>query len=199
MKTIDAYFDFGSPNAYLAWRVLPGIAQRTGATIRYHPVLLGGIFKATGNQPPLMAFGHVSSKLDYTQREMHRFMERHNITEFTFNPHFPVNTLLMMRMAVAAQEDNQLDAFMSAGFHHMWEDPKNMGDRDTAIAALTASGLDGAQLAERASDMSIKKKLITLTEAAIERGLFGLPSHFVGEEHYFGKDTLWEVEEALSR
>ena len=196
-RTIEFIFDFGSPNAYFANRVLPEIAERTGARLVYTPCLLGGIFKATGNQPPMVAFGGVKGKMEYEQREIERFLTKHSIHEFQFNPHFPVNTLMLMRGAIVAERNGDLDRYIAAGLYHMWEDPKKMDDPDTFVAAMTASGFDGADLLHETQDPEIKQKLVQNTEAAVERGVFGIPTFFVGEEMFFGKDRLLQVEEEL--
>jgi 2-hydroxychromene-2-carboxylate isomerase len=195
-KTVEFLFDFGSPNAYLAHHVVPQIEQRTGAKFEYTPVLLGGIFKATGNLPPMMAFGKIANKMAYERLEMERFIARHAIP-FVFNPHFPVNTLNLMRMAVAAQAEGFLPAYMDAVFHHMWVEPKKMDDPDVVKAALTQSGLDPA-LYERGQAHEIKAKLAANTEDAVARGTFGIPTFFVDGQIYFGKDRLREVEEAIA-
>ena len=192
-------FDFGSPNAYLAHRVLPGIEQRTGVRFTYVPVLLGGIFKATGNQSPVQAYANIPSKLAYQQVEMRRFIARHGLTEFQFNPHFPVNTLLVMRGAVAAAMDGVLASYVDAVMRHMWVEPKPMADPEVVRAALDASGLDGARLLARTQDAEVKQKLIADTERAVARGVFGLPAFFVGDELWFGKDRLRDVEAAIVR
>jgi 2-hydroxychromene-2-carboxylate isomerase len=191
----EFFFDFGSPNAYLSERILPAIEQRTGTIFKRVPVLLGGIFKATGNQSPMQAFGHIKNKIAYEQLETQRFIARHTI-DFTFNPHFPVNTLNLMRMAVAADNEGILPDYMKAVFHHMWISPKKMDDPETVKAALTESGLDPALL-DRAQAPEVKAKLIANTDAAVARGAFGIPTFFVGNEMFFGKDRLRDVEEAI--
>jgi 2-hydroxychromene-2-carboxylate isomerase len=196
MKT-EFLFDFGSPNAFLAHRVIPEIERRTGAKFEYVPVLLGGIFKATGNQSPMQAFGHIKNKMAYEQLETQRFIRRHRIDDFKFNPFFPVNTLNLMRMAVAAQGEGILPKYMDAVFHHMWIAPKKMDDPTVVTAALTESGLDPALL-ERAQAPEVKAKLISNTEAAVARGVFGIPTFFVGDEIFFGKDRLRDVEDAIA-
>jgi 2-hydroxychromene-2-carboxylate isomerase len=196
MKT-EFLFDFGSPNAFLAHRVIPEIERRTGAKFEYVPVLLGGIFKATGNQSPMQAFGHIKNKMAYEQLETQRFIRRHRIDDFKFNPFFPVNTLNLMRMAVAAQGEGILPKYMDAVFHHMWIAPKKMDDPAVVTAALTESGLDPALL-ERAQAPEVKAKLISNTEAAVARGVFGIPTFFVGDEIFFGKDRLRDVEDAIA-
>jgi 2-hydroxychromene-2-carboxylate isomerase len=197
MGRLEFLFDFGSPNAFLAHQVIPEIEQRTGTRFSYIPALLGGIFKATGNASPAVAYGHVASKLAYERLEMQRFIQRHNITNFKFNPHFPVNTLLIMRGAVAAQLEGILARYLDAVFHHMWVDPKKMDDPEVVCAALDESGLDGSALLARTQAAEVKAGLIANTEDAVGRGVFGIPTFFVGSEMYFGKDRLRDLEEAI--
>ncbi|MGJ8536366.1 MAG: 2-hydroxychromene-2-carboxylate isomerase [Parasphingopyxis sp.] len=197
-KSVDFIFDFASPNAYLVHRVLPGIADRTGATFRYIPCLLGGIFKATGNQAPMIAFAPIPNKLAYEQLEFGRFIARHGLSDFAFNPHFPVNTVLLQRGALAAERDGRLMDYVEAGLHHMWEAPKNMSDPEIYAGAMSESGFDGAALVEGAQDAAIKQKLIDNTGAAVERGAFGIPTFYVGQEMFFGKERLDQVEEAIA-
>jgi 2-hydroxychromene-2-carboxylate isomerase len=198
MAQVGFLFDFGSPNAYLAHQVVPDIEKRTGAKFVYIPVLLGGIFKATGNKSPMEAFGHIPSKIAYEQLETRRFVARHRLDAFKFNPFFPVNTLGIMRGAVAAEQLGELPAYMNAVFHHMWEAPKKMDDPAVIRAALTESGLDADALLAAAQTPEVKDKLIKNTEAAVARGVFGIPTFFVGGEIFFGKDRLRDVEEALA-
>jgi 2-hydroxychromene-2-carboxylate isomerase len=193
---VEFLFDFGSPNAFLAHRVIPHIEKRTGVKFIYLPVLLGGIFKATGNQSPMQAFGHIKNKLAYEQLETQRFIRSHGVSEFKFNPFFPVNTLQLMRMAVAAQNEGILPRYMDAVFHHMWIKPKKMDDPEVVKAALVESNIDPALL-ERAQAPDVKAALIASTEDAVARGAFGIPTFFVGEEIFFGKDRLRDVEEAI--
>ncbi len=197
MTSAEFHFDFGSPNAYLAHRVLPAVEARTGIRFKYVPILLGGVFKATGNRSPGETFAGVPARLAYERLEIQRFVARHNLTEFRRNPHFPVNTLSLMRGAVAAEMDGRLAAYVTAAFHHMWEDPKKMDDPATFQAALDASGLDGAQTMARIQDPAVKAALVANTEASVARGCFGAPTFFVGEQIYFGKDRLPDVEAAL--
>ena len=193
---VEFLFDFGSPNAFFARRVIPDIEQRTGVKFEPVPVLLGGIFKATGNQSPMQAYANVKNKLDYEMLEMERFRRRHHIDDFKMNPFFPVNTLNLMRMAVAAENEGLLPKLMDAMFRHMWVEPKKMDDPEVVKAALVESGFDPA-LYERAQEPSVKAKLIANTESAVARGAFGIPTFFVGGEIYFGKDRLRDVEEAI--
>jgi 2-hydroxychromene-2-carboxylate isomerase len=187
---VDFLFDFGSPNAYYAHKVIPKIEARTGVTFTYVPVLLGGIFKLTGNQPPMMP---------YEQIETRRFVKKHAITTFKFNPNFPVNTLALMRMAVAAQTMGILPRYVDAAFHHMWEEPKKMDDPAVIKAALTESGLDADALIAAAQTPDVKQALMNNTEQAVARGAFGSPTFLVGNEIFFGKNTLPDVEEEILR
>lgn len=196
-KTIDFIFDFGSPNAYLAWKVMPEIVHRTGATLNMIPCLLGGIFKATGNQSPFQAFGGVKGKMDYERLEMARFIRKHQLTDFRMNPNFPVNTLTLMRGAVAAEMGGVSEAYLAAGFKAMWEDGQKMDDPDVFVSALNAAGLDGAGLLARTQEAEVKAKLVENTNAAVERGVFGIPSFFVGDEMFFGKERLGQMEAEL--
>jgi 2-hydroxychromene-2-carboxylate isomerase len=196
-KTVEFLFDFGSPNAYLSHRVVPAIEARTGARFVYVPVLLGGLFKLTNNQPPMVAFGNIKNKMPYEMLETRRFVARHRLDAFTFNPHFPVNTLQLMRGAVAAEQDGQLMPYVEAVFQHMWERPKKMDDPAVFQAALVESGLDADRLLARAQDQGVKDTLATNTQRACERGAFGIPTFFVGDEMWFGKDRLRDVEEAI--
>lgn len=198
MKTLDFIFDFGSPNAYFAYHALVPILERTGAQLNLIPCLLGGIFKATGNTPPMMAFGGVKGKMEYEQLEMQRFMEKHDLNAFKFNPHFPVNTLLLARAAVAMAGDARFQDFLKVGLAAMWEEEKKMDDPDVFAAVFAAAGFDGAALVAKTQDPVIKQQLIENTEAAVERGSFGVPTFYVGSEMFFGKDRLQQVEEALT-
>ena len=199
MTQVDFLFDFGSPNAYYSHKVIPGIEKRTGAKFTYVPVLLGGIFKLTGNQPPAIAFGNVKNKMPYEMLESQRFVKKHNLTQFKFNPNFPVNTLALMRMAVAAQQAGILPGYVDAVFHHMWEEPRKMDDPAVIKAALLESGLDADALIAAAQTPEVKQGLMANTEAAVERGAFGSPTFFVGKEMFFGKNTLGDVEEEILR
>ena len=197
-KELDFIFDFGSPNAYLSYSILSPILERTGATLNLIPCLLGGIFKATGNQPPMIAFGNIKGKLDYDMLEMRRFIERYNLNKFKMNPHFPINTLLVMRALVAAQMEGDTTTYVEAILKGMWEDGEKLDDPDVIIRVLTDAGLDGASLLEKTQDPAVKQRLMDNTSAAVERGVFGVPTFFVGNEMFFGKDRLDQVEEALA-
>jgi len=192
------YFDFGSPNAYLAHKVIPGIEARTGVKFAYVPALLGGIFKATGNRSPAEAYAGIPLKLAYERRETERFVARHGITEYAHNPHFPVNTLLIMRGAVAAQRLGVFEAYVDAVYRAMWVDGLKMDDPAVVRATLDAAGLPGERLLELTQDAEVKAALIANTEDAVAHGVFGSPSFRVGDELFFGKDKLRDVEEEIA-
>jgi len=194
---VEFLFDFGSPNAYLAELVLPGIERRTGVKFEYVPVLLGGIFKATGNMSPFDSLRGIKNKPEYQALETQRFIRRHNATKFQQNPFFPVNTLMLMRGAVAAQFEGMFEPYFRAAYRHMWEEPKKMDDLETFRDAFISSGIDIDRLIARAQQDDVKKGLIDRTTDAVNRGAFGSPTFFVGKEMFFGKDQLRDVEESI--
>lgn len=191
-------FDFGSPNAFLSHEAIPAIEKRTGVKFEYVPILLGGIFKATNNKSPAESLAGIKNKREFHALETDRFVKRFHVRPYTWNPFFPVNTLNLMRAAVAAQLEGVFNKYVDAAFHHMWVEPKKMDDPEVAIKALTASGLDAAKLFARAQEPEVKAKLIENTQMAVERGAFGSPTFFVGKEMFFGKEQLREVEEMVS-
>ena len=197
-KTIDFIFDFGSPNAYLAYTVLQDIARRTGAQVVLTPCLLGGIFKITGNQAPMTAFGGVQGKLAYEALETKRFVARHKLDRYQFNPHFPVNTLLIMRGLVAARRLGVEQAYLDTVMAAMWERGLKMDDPQVVAAALAEAGLDAKAILEATQDPDVKAELMANTEQAAARGAFGIPTFFVGDEMFFGKERLGQVEEELA-
>src|SRR5467141_1091893 len=190
-------FDVGSPNAFLSHEAIPGIEQRTGVKFEYVPVLLGGIFKGTGNMSPSDSLRGIKNKPEYQALETQRFIRRHNITKFRQNPFFPVNTLMLMRGAVAAQFEGVFEPYFRAAYHHMWEEPKKMDDLEVFRSAFISSGIDIEKLIARAQQDDVKKRLIELTTDAVNRGAFGSPTFFVGDEMFFGKDQLRDVEESI--
>ncbi|HEX7760984.1 MAG TPA: 2-hydroxychromene-2-carboxylate isomerase [Caulobacteraceae bacterium] len=198
-KTVEFHFDFGSPNAYLSHLVIPEIEARTGARFRYVPILLGGVFKLTGNRSPGESLAGIKNKPQFQALETQRFLKRHGITGYRFNPFFPVNTLMLMRIAAGAEIDGTLAPYVAAAFHHMWEDPKKMDDPEVAKAAFDGSGLDGERLLARAQEPDAKARLLENTQASVDRGTFGSPTFFVGDEMFFGKDQLRDVEEEIGR
>ena len=190
-------FDFGSPNAYLAEIALPPIERRTGVKFEYVPILLGGIFKATNNKSPFESLRGIKNKPEYQALETQRFLRRHGISTFEQNPFFPVNTLALMRGAVAAQLEGMFDPYFRAAFHHMWVEPKKMDDPEVFRSAFISSGIDIDTLIRRSQQDDVKKRLIDLTRDAVDRGAFGAPTFFVGKEMFFGKDQLRDVEESI--
>jgi 2-hydroxychromene-2-carboxylate isomerase len=196
---VQFLFDFGSPNAFLVHRVIPRVEQRTGARFDYVPILLGGLFKLTGNQSPAAAFAGIKNKSEYNQLEMRRFLARHAITDFVFNPHFPVNTLQLMRGAVASQELGVFERYVDVVFDAMWTKGLDMGQPEVVGAALSAADLPVERLLALSQAPEVKQRLLDNTHRAFERGAFGSPSFFVGDELYFGKDRLGEVEEEIAR
>ncbi len=195
---IEFVFDFASPNAYLSHKVLPGIAARTGAMVKLVPCLLGGIFKLTGNQAPFSAFGHIKGKLDYEQLELRRFVAQHGLSRFASNPHFPLNTLLIMRGLIAAQHAGVAEAYLEAVLSGMWEAGRKMDDPEVVLAVLDAAALDGGALLEATQAPAVKAELVANTEAAAARGVFGIPTFFVNDEMFFGKERLGQLEACLT-
>jgi 2-hydroxychromene-2-carboxylate isomerase len=196
--TIEFIFDFGSPNAYLAYRALPPILARTGARLIINPCLLGGIFKATGNQAPAVAFAAIKGKLDYEMLELRRFVAKHRLDQFRLNPHFPVITLMLMRGLIAAGEAGVGDAYLEMGLEGLWEEGLKLDDREVLARRIDSAGLNSASLLAAAQTDRVKLKLADNTAAAVARGVFGIPTFFVGEDMFFGKDRLCQVEEAIA-
>ena len=194
---VEFHFDFGSPNAYLAELVFPEIERRTGVKFDYVPVLLGGLYKATGNMSPFDSLRGIKNKPEYNALETLRFLRRHNITKFKANPFFPVNTLTLMRGAVAAQFEGMFEPYFRAGYHHMWVEPKKMDDPAVFREAFMSSGIQIERLIARAQQDDVKKKLVENTNDAVARGSFGSPTFFVGKEIFFGKDSLRNIEEEI--
>src|SRR5215475_561421 len=192
-------FDVGSPNAFLSHEAIPAIERRTGVKFEYVPILLGGIFKATNNRSPAESLAGIKNKPEFLAIETERFIKRFKVEPYVWNPFFPVNTLNLMRAAVAAQFEGVFEKYVEAAFHHMWREPKKMDDPAVAVTALNESGLDGAKLLARAQEGDVKAKLIANTQSAVERGAFGSPTFFVGQEIFFGKEQLREVEEMVSK
>jgi 2-hydroxychromene-2-carboxylate isomerase len=199
MSTVEFHFDFGSPNAYLSHLVIPDIERRTGARFEYVPVLLGGVFKLTNNRSPAESLVGIRNKPEYQRLETVRFIARYGITRFTPNPFFPVNTLVLMRGAIAARKLGVFERYVDETFRHMWAEPKKLDDPDALRAALAESKLDAEQILALAQTAEVKNGLLANTQRSVERGTFGSPTFFVGDEIYFGKDRLRDVEEAIAR
>jgi len=194
-KSVEFYFDFGSPTSYLAYTQLPGICAAAGAELVYRPVLLGGVFQATGNVSPIA----VPAKGRYTLIDMQRFARRYGVP-LKMNPHFPINTLLLMRAATGVQlrQPERFEALLARVFKGMWVDALNLGDAAVLGPLLAEAGFDPQALLALAAEQEVKDALKANTEAAIKRGMFGAPTLFVGEEMFFGQDRLDFVREALA-
>ncbi len=194
-KQVEFWFGVGSPTSYLAWLELPKIAARHGAEILWRPMLLGGVHKATGNTPP----GAVPAKGAYMGADLQRFAKRYGVA-LNFNPHFPIITLGLMRGAVAAQMegDDFFHRYLKTVFEAMWLKPRNLNDPDEVAAMLKEGGFDVDWFLKRTSDQDVKDKLKALTEEAVEKGAFGAPTFYVGDDMYFGQDRLDFIEEALA-
>jgi 2-hydroxychromene-2-carboxylate isomerase len=195
--SVEFLFDFGSPNAFLSHKVIPEIEARTGATFTYVPVLLGGLFKLTGNQSPATAFAHIKNKPAYEQLEVRRFVARHDITGYRLNPHFPVNTLQIMRGAVAAQVAGVFATYVDRVFDDMWVHGMKMDDPAVLHEALVGDGLPADEILQLSQTNAVKAQLLANTERAFQKGAFGSPSFLVGDELFFGKDRLRDVEEEI--
>ena len=195
--SVQFMFDFGSPNAYLCHKVLPAIEQRTGVTFEYAPVLLGGLFKLANNRSPVEAYASIPNKLAYDRLEMQRFIAKHQIQQFKFNPFFPINTLLLMRGAVAAQRLGCFIPYVDAMYRAMWEQGRNMNEPNEVLTVLNAEGIEAGPLLDATQQADIKSTLLANTQSAFERGAFGSPTFFVANEMFFGKDRLGQVEEKI--
>src|SRR5262245_8854464 len=197
MVQAEFHFDFGSPNAYLSHLVMPQLEQRTGIRFEYVPILLGGIFKLTNNRSPAESMAAVRNKPEYERLEMERFIRRHHIANFRHNPFFPVNTLVLMRGAIAARELGEFERYVDEMFRHMWAEPKKLDDPRALRAALEESCFDATRLLALAQTPAVKERLLANTQRSVERGSFGSPTFFIGDEIFFGKDRLRDVEEAI--
>jgi 2-hydroxychromene-2-carboxylate isomerase len=197
MSLVEFHFDFGSPNAYLAHLVIPQIERRTGAKFAYVPVLLGGVFKLTANRSPAESLAGIKNKPEYERLETERFLKRHGITRYRRNPFFPVNTLAIMRGAVAAQRLCIYERYIDEIYCHMWADPKKLDDPEVLRGALIEAGFDAGRLLALSQTDEVKNELRANTDRSVARGTFGSPTFFVGDDIYFGKDRLRDVEEAI--
>ncbi len=197
MVKVEFHFDFGSPNAYLSHLVIPEIEKRTGVEFEYVPVLLGGVFKLTNNRSPAQSLAGIKNKPEYERIEMNRFIKRHGITRFKSNPFFPVNTLMMMRGAIAAGPLGVFEHYVDEMYRHMWAEPKKMDDPEVYRAALIEAGFDPERFFTLIQTDEVKNRLLENTNRSVERGTFGSPTFYVGNEIFFGKDRLRDVEEMI--
>ena len=195
---VEFHFDFGSPNAYLSHLVIPEIERRTGAQFEYVPVLLGGVFKLTNNRSPAESLAGIRNKPEYQRLETARFVQRHGITRFAPNPFFPVNTLTLMRGAVAAQRLGVFERYVDEVYRHMWAEPKKLDEPEVLRAALIELDLDAEAILALVQTAEVKEELLANTQRSVDRGTFGSPTFFLGKDIYFGKDRLRDVEEAIS-
>ena len=193
VKNIDFYFDFGSPTAYLAFTQLQLIEKRSGANLVFHPILLGGIFKATGNSPPAA----IPAKGKYMMRDLQRYAEKYQVP-YERNPFFPVNTLSLMRGAVSYQNNGDFERYVNVIFHNMWVEPKNLNDEDVLKKMLIENNFEYNDFLKRTSDQRITDQLISNTEKVVQKGAFGAPTIFIGEEMFFGQDRMDFIEEYIN-
>lgn len=196
---IQFLFDFGSPNAYLCHKVIPAIEERTGVRFEYVPILLGGLFKLANNRSPMEAFAGIPNKQAYDRLEIQRFVAKHRLDQFKFNPFFPINTLQLMRGAVAAQKLGNFKPYVDVMYRAMWEQGRNMNEPSEILAVLAEANIDGKVMFESIQRADVKDALLANTQSAYDRGAFGSPTFFVGQEIYFGKDRLSDVEEEIVR
>jgi 2-hydroxychromene-2-carboxylate isomerase len=197
MTNVEFHFDFGSPNAYLCHLVIPEIEKRTGVKFEYVPILLGGVFKLTNNRSPAETLKGIRNRPEYERLETQRFIRRHGVTRFQSNPYFPVNTLMIMRGAIAARVMGVFEHYVNEIYRSMWEDPKKMDDPAIFRGVLAEAGLNADRVLQLIETPEIKDELLRNTEQSVERGAFGSPTFYVGNEIFFGKDRLRDVEEEI--
>ena len=195
---VDFIFDFASPNAYFCHKLIPIIEDRTDVSFNYIPCLLGGIFKLSGNQPPFMAFADIPNKNAYQMIEIERFVKQHELTKYQFNSNFPINTVQIQRGSIAAQELNVFDQYLDVVITAMWEDNKNLNDLDILKATLNENNMDVEAIFNIVNSQECKDKLIADASAAVERGAFGVPTFFLDDQIFFGKDHLYQLEEYIN-
>ncbi len=195
-KTVELIFDFVSPNAYLVWQPLRALAARQGAQVKITPALLGGMHKLTGNAPPFIRDAEVKGKNAYASLEMQRFITKHGLHRYRMNPKFPFNSVNVLRMLLSLEGDDQI-RLIEALTPAIWEQGLDVTDAGAVAAVLTTAGFNAEALAAKTQDAAIKQALIDNTEQAVARGVFGIPTFFIGTEMFFGKERLGQVEEML--
>ena len=197
MSIFEFHFDFGSPNAYFSHKLIPGITERTGVDCFYVPVLLGGVFKLTNNKSPMEQFQDIKNKNEYGRLEIDRFIKKYGLIQYKRNPHFPINTVQIMRGAILAQREGRLLAYVDVVYKNMWEQGLKMDDPEVIAKSLDSAGFGGDKILEGIQEQSVKDELLSNTTTSVERGTFGSPTFYVGDEIFFGKDRLDAVEEEI--
>ena len=197
-QTIEFILDLAAPNGYLAWYPLKDIAARTGAQLVVTPVFLGGMHKLTGNAPPMMRDADVKGKVPYAALEFHRYLDRHAMTKFRMHPALPFNSILLQRILVAAREQAEMQALVDLFQPAVWEENIDCGDVQLVGQLLEDGGFDAERLLSATQDAAVKQVLADNTEQAVERGAFGIPTFFVGDEMWFGKERLGQLEDYLT-
>ena len=195
---VDFIFDIASPNAYFCHQLIPGFEERTGVKFDYIPCLLGGIMKLSGNQPPFVAFADIKNKNNYQFIEIERFIKQHKLVKYKFNSHFPQNTVQVQRGALAAQELGIFDRYIEVILRAMWEEDKNLSDLDVLQDTLINNKLDAEAIIKIVTSQECKDKLIKNTREAVDRGAFGVPTFFIDDQIFFGKDHLHQLEEYIN-
>lgn len=197
-KTVEYILDLGAPNGYLAWYPLKDIVARTGAELVVTPVFLGGMHKITGNSPPMMRDADVKGKVPYAALEFKRFLDRHGMDRFSMHPDLPFNTIMLQRVLVAAQDQQEMQALVDLLQPAVWERNIDCSNVDAVRKELERGGLDAERLLAATKEPEVKAKLADNTQKAVERGAFGIPTFFVGAEMWFGKERLGQLEDYLS-
>ena len=195
---VDFIFDIASPNAYFCHQLIPGFEERTGVKFNYVPCLLGGIMKLSGNQPPFVAYADIKNKNDYQMIEIARFIKQHKLIKYKFNSSFPMNTVQVQRGALAAQELGVFDEYLEIMLKAMWEEDKNLSDLDVLQSTMNENNLDAEAIIKIVTSQECKDKLIANTSDAVNRGAFGVPTFFLNDEIFFGKDHLYQLEEYIN-
>ena len=196
-RTVEYIFDLAAPNGYLAWYPLKDIVARTGSRLVVTPVFLGGMHKLTGNAPPMMRDADVKGKVPYAALEFRRFLDRHGMDRFSMHPDLPFNSILLQRVLVAADDEAQRQSLVDALLPAVWEQNIDCSDAQVVGAVLADAGFDARALLERTKDDAVKQQLAANTSSAVERGAFGIPTFFVGDEMWFGKERLEQLESYL--
>ena len=195
---VDFIIDIASPNAYFCQQLIPAFEERTGAKFNYVPCLLGGIMKLSGNQPPFVSYADIKNKNNYQFIEIERFIKQHNLVKYKFNSNFPVNTVQVQRGALAAQELGIFDKYLKVMLSAMWEEDKNLADLEVLQTTLLENDLDAEAIINIVTSQECKDKLIENTSNAVERGAFGVPTFFIDDQIFFGKDHLYQLEEYIN-